>query len=313
MRTVDEMELFEAYLKAFETKSFALTAQNLNISRAAVTRRVAKLEKMLGSELFVRENDGVEPTSFGKNIHAGVERLIYDYEALCTPAVKNVANSSKGTTVHVSAPSAIGNGLLLRWITEFQNDHPDVIVDLTLTLGPVRMMGPGCDIRINHGLFPLERALTRPLGSMRRIMVASAGYLAKHGCPQHPDDLAQHFLLGGNDLLNGKPLIVTKGSERILVPYHPRLRLKDHSAARTAALLGAGIDVHAFTYDTMPFVRSGKLVRVLQDWEPETTPVSMLLPATRVISPIAEQLADFIENKWRMHPDLLTTPTGSIL
>ena len=72
------------------------------------------------------------------------------------------------------------------------------------------------------------------------MMVASAGYLAKHGAPKTPEDLEFHELLGGNDLVNGGPLVLLKNNERVLVPIHSKLRLKDHTAARTAALSDAG-------------------------------------------------------------------------
>ena len=58
------------------------------------------------------------------------------------------------------------------------------------------------------------------------MMVASAGYLAKHGAPKTPEDLEFHELLGGNDLVNGAPLVLLKNNERVLVPIHSKLRLK---------------------------------------------------------------------------------------
>lgn len=142
----------------------------------------------------------------------------------------------------------------------------------------MHIIPPECDIRINHGLYPCSNAVIRKLGEMRRMMVASAAYLAKHGVPKTPEDLEFHELLGGNDLVNGAPLVLLKDNERVIVPIHSKLRLKDHTAARTAALFDAGISVHAFRYDTMELVRRKLLIHVLPDWEPEPSPVSLLLP-----------------------------------
>lgn len=312
MRSVDDVELFEVFLIAAANGSLGTTARELRLSRGTVSRRLALLEEKLGMRLFLREAEGVRLTKEGRSIKPAVERFVERFNRLCTPA----SGSNSGAfgedrrTIQISAPSSIGNGLLIPWLKLFQDSHPDVLIDLVLTLGPVRLMPPGCDIRINHGLFPLERVNIRPLGSMLRIMVASADYLARHGIPKHPEDLKNHSLLGGNDLLNGNPLIVTNGRERILIPYMPRLRLRDHTAARSAALAGAGIDVHAFRYDTFSYVKRGELIQILPDWQPETTPVSMLLPATRPLGKTARDLADFIEAKWRAHPDLESFSKG---
>ena len=201
--------------------------------------------------------------------------------------------------------AAIGNGLLIPWITAFQRRNPELFINLTLTLGPMHIIPPECDIRINHGLYPCSNAVIRKLGEMRRMMVASAAYLAKHGVPKTPEDLEFHELLGGNDLVNGAPLVLLKDNERVIVPIHSKLRLKDHTAARTAALFDAGISVHAFRYDTMELVRRKLLIHVLPDWEPEPSPVSLLLPIGRKPSSAVEALCDFIAEKWRSNPELV--------
>ena len=129
--------------------------------------------------------------------------------------------------------------------------------------------------------------------------------MAKHGVPKTPEDLEFHELLGGNDLVNGAPLVLLKDNERVIVPIHSKLRLKDHTAARTAALIDAGISVHAFRYDTMELVRRKLLIHVLPDWEPEPSPVSLLLPIGRKPSSAVEALCDFIAEKWRSNPELV--------
>ncbi len=301
MRTVDEVELFRVFEQVVETGSFSTASQSCGISRSAVSRRISKLEATVGAELFVRESQGTQLTPAGFTFSKRLQSCLKEFDALCRPTFHSQPATE---SVRVSAPSAIGNGLLIPWIAEFQAAHPHVMVDLTLTLGPVRMMPPGCDIRISHGLFPCERVRTRPLGTMLRMMVASPAYLAQHDAPVRPEQLSSHSLLGGNDLLDGRPLVVVRGCERVSVPHVPRLRLHDHGAARTAALAGIGIAVQAFVYDTMDFVRRGMLIHVLPDWEPESAPVSMLLPADRPLSAAAGELADLIKAKWLSHPNL---------
>ncbi len=308
MRTVDETQYFEVFLAAVRTGSVAAAAQELSISPSAASRRLVGFEKMMGGSLFERETNGVKLNSRGIRLLEPIEDCMKRFRQLCNRAVPSAKTQTD--PIRISAPSSIGNGLLIGWITAFESRHPDVVIDLTLTLGPVRMMPHGCDLRISHGLFPCERVITRHLGFMQRMMVASPRYLAEHGVPHSPEDLIHHSLLGGNDLLDGRPLVVHRGKERVVIPYLPRLRLHDHAAARSAALAGAGIAVHAFRYDTLEYVRRGRLVEVLSDWIPDETPVSMLLPVNRPVRAVVQELADFIENKWHTHPELTIHERG---
>ncbi len=250
----------------------------------------------------MRDQDGSELTPHGCVFLEKIQPLLERFNKLSAP-VSRPEGSISGSIR--SAPNAIGNGLLIPWITAFQRRNPELVVNLTLTLGPVHIIPPECDIRINHGLYPCSNAVIRKLGEMRRMMVASAGYLAKHGAPKTPKDLEFHELLGGNDLVNGGPLVLLKNNERVLVPIHSKLRLKDHTAARTAALSDAGISVHAFRYDSLDLVRRKQLIHVLPEWEPEPSPVSLLLPVGRKPTSAVEALCDFISEKWRSNPELI--------
>lgn len=301
MRTVDQTELLYVVQLVAKSQSLSEAAAVLGLSQSAVSRRIAKLESDIGEKLFERRHGVFQLSTRGEEFVARVEDLMSRFKELSTPAGEP---AREVTTIHISSPSAIGNGLLIPWLSIFQEMHPEVMFDLSLTLGPVRLLPPGCDIRISHGLFPCERVLTRPLGNMLRMMVASPDYIVRHGLPKRPEELNQHSLLGGNDLLDGSPLIVTRGAERVAVSYYPRLRLHDHGAARTAALNGAGIAVHAFVYDTIDYVKRGQLISVLPQWKPESTPVTLLLPLSRPVRPIVSELAEYLEMKWRSHPYL---------
>lgn len=308
MQTTDETELFDLFLRTCETRSLSRAALLLGLSRACASRRITKLEEKLGVSLFVRERSGVSLTAHAERILPKVTSLM--------DALERLRQSSEGAvapgTVRISAPTAIGQSLLIPWIADFMLSRPEAVIDITHSMGPVRVMPVGCDLRITHSLFPCERVMTEPLGEMKRLMAASPAYLARSGCPERPEELARHSLLAGNDLLNGNPLVLIRGRERVRVPYLPRLRLHDHVAARAAALAGFGIAVHAFLHDTSDFVRAGKLVRILPGWSPESTPVSMLFPASRPVRPIVRELADFIALRWKSHPDLFGPEEGGI-
>lgn len=302
MKRVDLIELVYSFLCVEKHKNFQSAAEELNVSKSTLSRRLTMLEKELGTRLFIRDSSPIGLTEHGTEFLRDARQIREKYEKLNEEKEKS-QNSPEGT-IYVSAPSAIGNGLLMGWIKQFQDSFPDIIIDLTLTLGPVRILSPECDIRINHGLFPCERVLARPLGSMLRIMVASEKYLSERGVPRTPADLEHHSLLGGNDLISDSRLVLHSKNEVVTVPYFPRLRLKDHVAARTAALCGLGISVHAFQYDTWEYVKKGFLCEVLPAWKPDPSPVSLLLPQNKRLSSASKAFADFIEERWKSHPHL---------
>ncbi len=193
---------------------------------------------------------------------------------------------------------------LIGWIKQFQDIYPEIIIDLTLTLGPVRILAPECDIRINHGLFPCERVLARPLGCMLRTMVASEKYLSEKGLPKTPFDLEQHHLLGGNDLIADSKLVLRskkRGDYSSVLPKAQAERSCGRSYGRNMRIR---ISVHAFQYDTWEYVRRGQLCEVLPEWKPEPSPVSLLLPQNKTLSSASRTLADFIEERWKSHPHL---------
>lgn len=301
MKTVDDMELIRSFNSLALSGSLPDSAQNLKISRSTLSRRIKELENKVGADLFVRDHSGFRLTVSGFDLLQSSNELLKEFNEL-NNFVKD--SPSEDGCLHISCPSAIGNGLLIGWLKEFMELHPLLMVDLTLTLGPVRLLDNKCDIRINHGLFPCERVISRPLGNMLRMMVASPEYLSKNGSVDKPEDLNHHSLLAGNDMVGKGKLVLSNSGETITIPYFPKLHLKDHNAARTAALNHIGIAVHAFKYDTLPFVQSGQLIEVLPGWEPETSPVSVLLPANKPAHSITNEFVDFLVNKWISHPYL---------
>lgn len=307
MRFLDKAELLETFERTAVLGGYRKAAEELQISKATVSRRIAALESMLGTKLFVRSSVGTVLSPSGISLLEKTSALLSRFQKLS--AAPDEESPRLRGTIRVSAPCAIGNGLLIPWLTQFRRINPEVSLDLTLTLGPMHIIPPECDVRINHGLYPCSNARILKLGDMRRMMVASVSYLSKYGYPKSPKDLERHELLGGNDLCGGSPLVLLKGNERAIIPYRPRLKLKDHTAARTAALCGAGISVHAFRYDTLDLVRRGLLIHVLPEWEPSSSPVSLLLPTKKEASAVTIALCHFIVEKWQSNPNLTFSTT----
>lgn len=156
MNKVGQLELLETFLSLVQTGNLKQTAERHQISKATASRRITSLEKMVGETLFLREKEGFELTAQGEELRNRASEIVSNFDKLCAPAVSGKDFSG---TIHISAPSAIGNGLLIPWLKLFQDLHPEVMVDLTLTLGPVRILSHECDIRINMVFIPVKEQL----------------------------------------------------------------------------------------------------------------------------------------------------------
>lgn len=302
MQKVDNIGLLEAFEALARNASLQEAARDLGISRSALARRAERLEGEIGFRLFHRDQSGSHLTPNGKAFLERVRPVLKGYFAATAPRSEKEA----GALLRISAPYSLGTTLLLPWVARYRLANPDVRFDLDFTLGPRTLLSTLCDLRFSHGAMPSEHVLTRPLGVMPRILAASPAYLSRFSMPESPSDLAQHSLLGSQDTVSQPTFTLTNRSgELVRLPYHPQVRLQDHTAAKAAALAGLGIGLHILTHDASAEIERGELVRVLPDWAPESCPISMLLPLSHPASPAVNRFADFIEAAWRAHPVLL--------
>lgn len=302
MRTTDEIAVIEAFLAVVDHGSFHKAAKFLNISKPAVMRRIDALEARVGNKLLIRSEAGCTPTATGRVFEERAREVSADF-LQANQAQRQMKDVRE--VLHISVPYSLGTSLIIGWTGEFQELFPGVAVDLNMTLGPVRLLPTECDIRFSHGLMLSERVLIDPLGGMPRVMVASPAFLQTNGIPLTPQDLEQLDLVGGQDLIEESSFLLSRGDEYVRVGFHPRLRLRDHTAAKVAAVEGLGIDVHAFAHDVVKEIERGELVQVLSDWQPTACPISMLYPTSHELKKTAKDYADFIKDKWRQHPVLL--------
>lgn len=320
MRRSDEMQLMHTFVTVAKLGSMSAASLELGLTKSTVMRQVMTLQKRLGCVLLEKSVHGCMPTPVGNVFRREAQELLTAYEKATAVSVFSDQNDRKTDgwrekclgskeavkgIVHVSVPFTLGVTLLVPWITQFQRIYPNVLIDLSLTVGPEHLLPSACDIRFTHGDIPAERVKTVPFGRMLRCMVASPAYLDERGVPQKPEDLADHYLLGSQDLMPGSKILLRRGDEAIRVPYHTRLRLRDHSSSKSAVLAGAGIAVHALRHDVDEDLKVGKLVEVLPDWLPEPCPINILFPISHPVDPATRSFADFVKKRWREHPLLI--------
>lgn len=284
MDRLDELQVFLAIL---DTGSMAAAARKLRRSPPAVTRSLAALELRMGARLFERSTRRLTPSGEGIRLAEQARRLLADYDA----TVRDYQPTPRGM-LRVTAPMVFGRRHLTPLVTKFLRLYPEIQVDLILADRNVDLIDDGIDVALRIGPLESSGLIARQLGEVRRVTVASPHYLQERGVPRIPADLAKHELILSTTIRGLAEWRYGNGKLDQVVRFTPRLQLNDIEAMLMAARDGFGI-ARALSYQVMPDLRDGKLVRILGDYEPDAMPVHLVMPSTRHMAPRIRTFVDF--------------------
>lgn len=245
--------------------SLAATARELNLTPPAISRRLTQLEERLGVRLLNRTTRRISPTNEGEVYFQHAQRILGDIEDM-ERLVSSRRAAPKGL-LRVNAPLGFGRSYIGPSISHFARAYPDVEVQLHLTDRPLTPPDEAIDVSIRFGDLPDSRLQARKVASNRRLLCASPAYLRAAGVPQQPQELAQHqcIVLRQNDSAYGNWRL-SKGKQTDTVKVHGTLSTNDGEVAIKWALEGHGILMRA-EWDVAKYLRSGRLVQVLSDYE----------------------------------------------
>jgi DNA-binding transcriptional LysR family regulator len=270
--------------------SFTAAAQRLGVSKAAMSQRVAELERAAGVALVQRTTRSVRLTEAGQQLVDGL-REPYERIAASFASVRDLADVPTGV-LRVTAPVALARQQLVPRIAGFMREHPAVRLELDLSDRLSALAMEGFDLAIRHTATPPDTHVAWPLCTTRSVLVASRGYLRARGVPTSPRDLASHDCLHytraqDTPAWHFEPVEVGRrkaasAAARVSVGVSGPFSANNSEALRDAALSGLGIAlVPDFTAQAA--LQSGKLVEVLPGW----TPVGSFSPQIYAIRPYA--------------------------
>ncbi|KQS67867.1 LysR family transcriptional regulator [Rhizobium sp. Leaf371] len=261
-----EMEVFVA---AVDGGGFSAAGRRLGLSPSAVSKLVARLEDRLGARLLVRTTRTLQPTPEGELYLARARAIlaeINETERLITSGTQAVPRG----VLRVSALMAFAERHILPLIGEFRSLYPHVLIDLSLSDDVVDLVGDRTDIAIrSSGALRDSSLKTRKLLDSHRLLVASPAYLARHGTPQVPADLARHACLGFNipGMRSEWPFIDPLSGATIQRPFEPAVLVNAGFVMRTLCLDGVGIG-RIGAFHIQRDVDAGRLVPLLQAHRP---------------------------------------------
>ena len=285
-----EMRTFSAVADA---GSFVRAAEQLDLSKAAVSRLVSDLEKRLNVRLMHRTTRRLSLTDEGRQFHihcTSVLAAIEDAEA----QLLSRSGQARGL-LRINAPVSFGILHLAPLWSLYLKQHPHVNLDITLSDRAVDLVEEGYDLAIRIARLPNSSLISRQLAKTRILLAASPGYLQQMGTPQHPSELAQHRTLRYNQATIGNDWAFrhdTSG-QHTQVSVVPVMQSNNGDTCVGAAVQGLGIVLQpSFLLD--PHLRSGALVELMPTWRSEDLGVYALYPSRSFVPPKLRAMVQFL-------------------
>lgn len=248
--------------------SYTAAAQRLGISKAAMSQRVAELERAAGVALVRRTTRSVRLTEAGQQLVDDTRIAFTDIERSFS-GVRDLAGAPRGV-VRVTAPVALGRQEIVPHIPGFLREHPDVRIELDLSDRFVSLAQEGFDLAIRHVAAVPDTHVAWTLCRTRSLLVATRAYLRRRGTPKRPEDLVDHdclHYLRPADVPTWTFDPVKGRGARTAVVVRGGFSANNSEALRDAALAGAGIALLP-DFSAHREVAAGRLSVVLPAWRP---------------------------------------------
>ncbi len=262
--TIDPNDLL-IFASVAESGSFSRAAERMGLPKSTVSRRLAALENRLGERLLLRTTRRQSLTEFGLQLLEHARQVVAEVEAVA--ALSECRQASPGGRLRVSMPSDFANLLLADTLAAFIAMYPLIQLELDLSPRRVDLLGEGFDVVLRMGKLPDDASLAaRRLAVFSFGLYAAPNYLAEHGEPEAPDDLARH---AGIRMLhaNGEVAVWTLTQVELHWQGTPPGRASANAPELLIKLACAGTGIAAVPdYFAAPEVRRGALRRVLPGW-----------------------------------------------
>lgn len=276
---MDRLDALRAFVLSVDRGSLSAAARLLGRSPASITRAVGAIEGHLGTSLLQRTTRSLRLTEAGERYIVVARRVISDLDEAAKTAGEGVAEPQG--TLTVTAPLAFGAIHVRAIVDAFLAAHSSVRVHLLLLDRVISVIDEGVDVAVRIAHLPDSALLAHAVGEVRRVVVASPHYLARHGRPKEPGDLARHRCIASTSVAPGDVWAFARkdGTPSKQVRVSPCLSVNVAEAAIQSALSGAGITC-ALSYQVAEHLSAGALVRLLGAYEPPPLPVHLVYPAS---------------------------------
>ncbi len=295
---MDRLTAMQVFTEVARLGSFTAAGDELDMSRAMVTRYIAALESWLGARLLQRSTRSVTLTDAGADCLTRCQEMLRLAEGAREEA--GLRDGQLRGQIRLTTSMSFGMAQLAPMISRFLALYPQVRIDLQMSDRAVNLIEERIDLALRITNEPDPGLVGRRLGDCASMIVASPAYLAAHGTPLEPSDLARHHCLSYSHFGRSE-WTLTRGEERVTARVNGRLSANEAVALLQAARHGAGIALQP-TYLVEPLVASGELTALLPDWTPVSMGIYALYPSRRQLPLTLRTLLDFLQTHLQAQP-----------
>lgn len=296
---LNEMLVFARVVQA---GSFTGAAAKLGMPKSTVSRKVSDLEERLKARLLQRTTRKLGLTDVGRIYYDYCARIVGEVED-AERAVNSLQQTPRGV-LRVTAP--VNVAFLGPIVSDFLKRYPEVRLELLCTGRAVDLVEERFDLAIRAGTLADSTLIARSLGRVDWFLVATPAYLKRRGRPRSPEDLKKHHCLFFGASLDAVSVRLDKGDRSVQVAPSPRMIVTDMDILYAGTSAGLGISLLP-AFRCVEDLRARRLERVLRDWNVPSTPVQVVYPSIRHVSPKVKSFVDHLYERmtpppWELGP-----------
>lgn len=296
---MDKFQEMRVFARVIEEGSFVGAANQLGLSKAAISRYVSELEQRLAVRLIHRTTRRLSLTQEGEIFLARCREILSRIEE----SEAEIATQSDVATglLKVNIPVSFGIKHMASLWGEFMGAHPNVTLDIQLTDRVTDIVEEGVDLAIRIARLPDSSLVSRKLASTSLILCASPVYIANHGEPQQPADLAQHQTLSYSLSATGTQWSFNGPEGFESVKVQPRLWSNNGDTCVGAAIAGNGIVLQP-SFLVAEALANKHLVPLLPAYKGPTLDIYAVYPTRRFLLPKVRALIEFLSDRLKNQP-----------
>ena len=284
------------FSKLASAGSLSAAARELGVTTPAVSKRLALMESRLGVSLLTRTTRRMSLTPEGELYLESARRILGEIDGI--EELLGVAKATPKGLLRVNATLGFGRSHVAPVISRFVRKFPQIEVQLQLSVNPPPLTDDLFDVCIRFGAPPDTRVIARHIARNRRLLCAAPAYLAKHGVPKVPDDLARHNCIGirqGEEAYGVWRLSTGRATKATTAAVKTRgnLTTNDGEVAVNWALEGHGIVMRS-EWDIDRYLRNGRLLQVLPQYHTPDADIHAVYPQRHQLAARVRAFVDFV-------------------
>lgn len=293
---MDQLSAMRAFVCAARTGSFSAAAKEEGTAQGTVSKKIAALEKSLGTQLLLRNQRNVTLTSVGREFYERSLFILKEMEEAETH-VKTAASSPTGV-LRVTMSPVLSRLIIAPILNDFLRAYPDIQIICQLTERHRNIIAEGIDIAIRARHLEDSSLIAPRLSSNPLTVTAAPSYLERHGGPGHPRELQHHNCLVFSRFRQAHNWCFSRGDEDVVVPVEGNIQCDQGDTLIELAVSGAGITLMP-SWLMLDHLESGRLLRLLPGWKPPSIPLHIVYAKSANI-PLKNRLfVEFVKKEVR--------------